>query len=455
MDKKRRYFLFSASLKTAFFVPKFLTFSSPTSGSALSILILSAMLWVFEPVPAYVTGLLVVVLGVVLDVVPAAKISAAFFDPVMFVFITGFSLASVLEKHKIIKKISNGLVTQLLHLSQRGKDFQFFVLVSIMCVLVSSVLSNVPAAIVMSAIGKSLPTTDKVSAKRVALTIAFSCNIGGMVSPISSPQNLIALGSMTTPIGFVQWIQFAAPVCIAGIGIVYFVLRGTKSDMYSEIDSEMNTIEEDREVKDVPTEPWTWTQTSVLMIVFFTVFGWSIFDISPLSSLFGHIGIYGLLSVVILHGSGLLGPADWQALPWPVLTLLGGGLCLGTIVESSGLLEEMVGFFSGNEKYVFIGIIFSIGIISNFLSSTVCAIVTMPVVARLGASAGHESLFVLAAVMMTSGAMGLPVSSFPNANAAATEKLLSVKDFVRNGFAVTIGMVGVVLVVAAAHFQFS
>ena len=54
-------------------------------------------------------------------------------------------------------------------------------------------------------------------------------------------------------------------------------------------------------------------------------------------------------------------------------------------------------------------------VISNVLSSTMCAIICYPVIVRVGVTLGHPKLVGMTCCILTSGAMGLPVSSFPNA----------------------------------------
>ena len=58
----------------------------------------------------------------------------------------------------------------------------------------------------------------------------YSCNIGGMISPIASPQNVIAIIALTTAtkgevsLSFVQWFAVGIPFCIIATLASYFVL---------------------------------------------------------------------------------------------------------------------------------------------------------------------------------------------------------------------------------------
>jgi len=142
---------------------------------------------------------------------------------------------------------------------------------------------------------------------------------------------------------------------------------------------------------------------------------------------------------------------DFDSLSWNILMLMGGGLSLGYAIQASSLLDiissQLADLVDGLSVWVvmmaFSGLVIIIG---TFISSTVAAIVILPVVANVGSQigSGHARLLVFACVVMCSGAMGLPVSSFPNANSYAVKNektgksVLSVVDYLKVGLPVGI-----------------
>jgi phosphate transporter len=52
------------------------------------------------------------------------------------------------------------------------------------------------------------------------IAIALASNIGGMASPISSPQNLIALGAMEPALDWLQWFAISLPVASCSLILV-------------------------------------------------------------------------------------------------------------------------------------------------------------------------------------------------------------------------------------------
>ena len=124
--------------------------------------------------------------------------------------------------------------------------------------------------------------------------------------------------------------------------------------------------------------------------------------------------------------------------------LMGGGLALGAAIESSGLLGIIATAVLDALKGQPISVVFVvsnllIGIVGNFVSSTVSAIILLPIVAKVGLDYNHPVMLVVGGAIMCSGSMGLPVSSFPNANSFTArrndgEPFLETSDYVTTGF---------------------
>lgn len=57
------------------------------------------------------------------------------------------------------------------------------------------------------------------------IAIALASNIGGQASPISSPQNLIALGSMDPPLSWAEWFSISIPVSSISVVAIWAFLH--------------------------------------------------------------------------------------------------------------------------------------------------------------------------------------------------------------------------------------
>jgi di/tricarboxylate transporter len=128
-----------------------------------------------------------------------------------------------------------------------------------------------------------------------------------------------------------------------------------------------------------------------------------------------------------------------------VVALAQGGIALGKAVESSGLLKEITGHLTpmlhDMSTFSCMAILtLIVVVVTCFISHTVGALIILPVVAQIGVLLPdpRPRTLVMAAALMCSGGMGLPVSSFPNMNAISLEDprgvpWLQVSDFLSVG----------------------
>lgn len=128
-----------------------------------------------------------------------------------------------------------------------------------------------------------------------------------------------------------------------------------------------------------------------------------------------------------------------------VVMLAMGGIALGKAVASSGLLNEIASNLTPQLKtlspFTCLALLSAIVVaVTSFISHTVGALIILPVVAQIGALLPdpRPRTLVMAAALMCSGGMCLPVSSFPNMNAISLEDSrgepwLHVSDFLAVG----------------------
>ena len=448
----------------------------PAAKRALAILVSVSTLWATEAIPLYVTSLLIPILTVATGALlpasagcagadmscmegrftpmpaPAAakEICSQFFDPTVLLFMAGFSIGAVLEK----LRLSNMIASVLLKPFGNKPQNVLLGIMSLGCFL-SMWISNVPSSVLCVSLAQpiisQLPEGDPF-AKALLIGIAISNNIGGMTTPISSPQNVIAFnwcGQVGPGITFASWMGVTVPFCSLLVLAAWVIIRTRYPPdlpllQLSELTGEQPPLNRD--------------QVLALLVTMSTVGAWAFWKQLGLEPYFGAMGLVGLVPIAFFFTAGLLDRNDFHnALNWSVLILIGGGLALGHVMERSFLLQilsrAVEKALSGASLWTFtVAFCLLMVVIGNFVSSTVAAIVLLPVVASVGKSVGNANLMILAAVMMDSAAMALPVSSFPNANSFAvqrtfklpkhwgrggpeerTESVLTVHDYIMTG----------------------
>jgi phosphate transporter len=245
--------------------------------------------------------------------------------------------------------------------------------------------------------------------KAVIMGIALASNIGGMLSPIASPQNVVAMGIMQPPPTWGQWFFIVIPVGIVSIFMIWALLLVTFQP------GKGTSIVPIRAVK----EKLTGVQWFVSAVTIGTIGLWC--GSKSLDSIFGDMGVIAIIPIVLFFGIGILTKEDFNNFPWTIIILAAGGLSLGKAVKSSGLLDTVAVLVSeGVEGMSLYGVlvVFSslILVIATFISHTVAALIILPLVFDVGRNMDqpYPNLLVMGGVLMCSAAMALPTSGFPN-----------------------------------------
>ena len=255
---------------------------------------------------------------------------------------------------------------------------------------------------------RNLPSDSQMS-KALILGIALASNIGGMLSPIASPQNIVALRYMEPQPTWLVWFFIALPVGIISILLIWIFLLVTFKP------GKGTTIVAVRPVKD----NFTGVQWFISLVTLGTIILWCVSH--QLDWLFGDMGIIAIIPMALFFGTGILNKEDFNNFLWTIIVLAAGGLSLGKAVDSSGLLHTVAKIITdavqGMSLYS-VTVVFAslILVVATFISHTVAALIILPLVQTVGMGMDepHPRILVMSGALMCSAAMGLPTSGFPN-----------------------------------------
>ncbi|CAN3374722.1 hypothetical protein DIURU_002297 [Diutina rugosa] len=439
-------------------------FKDTAQAHCFALLVCASLLWATEAIPLFCTSLLVPMLivnlkvlknddGSLMDGPEASKfILGSQWNSVILLLLGGFTLAAALSKYHIAKLLSTWI------LSKAGTRPPAVLLTVMSVALFASMwVSNVAAPVLcFSLIQPLLRTLPKESQfiKALILGIALASNVGGMASPIASPQNIVAIGAMDPPPSWGQWFVVALPVCLLSVVLIWFLLLVT-FDCRS------------RNTRIVPIrvidEKFTGTQWFITFITIGTIALWCV--ASKLTGVFGEMGIISLIPMILLFGSGLLTTEDFNNYPWNIVVLAMGGTALGKAVASSGLLATIAeGIQRQVEGFSLFAVTLTFGllilIMATFVSHTVAALIVIPLVSEIGNELPepHPRLLIMAAALLCSAAMGLPTSGFPNVTAICMtdefgKPYLTVGTFITRGVPSSLIAYGIIVTVGYATMK--
>lgn len=420
-------------------------FEDPLEQNCFAILVYASLLWATETLPLFVTSLFIPFLIVILPVLkdpkdgttPMDTVSASQFilstmwSSVIMLLLGGFTLAAALSKYNIAKMLSTYI------LASAGTNPAIILLTNMFVALfvsmwVSNVASPVLCYSIIQPILRTLPSSSSYT-KSLILGIALASNVGGMSSPIASPQNIFAFGLMEPTPSWGEWFIVSIPVsiiCILSIWILLIV-----------------TFPPDSKVKilrlHASKDTFTATQWFVTLTSIGTILLWCFSN--QLSGIFGEMGIISIIPILLFFGTGVLSTEDFNNFMWTIVILAMGGSTLGKAVSNCGLLftiaEHIKVMIEGKALFVIV-LIFGAGIITmaTFVSHTVAAMILVPLMGEIGQHLpeDHSRLLIMITALLSSAAMGLPTSGFPNVTAISMTdevgvRYLNVGNFISRG----------------------
>lgn len=433
---------------------------SPGVLSAKSIVVLGLGAWMVtwwatEAMPIPVSALLPMILFPLLGVATVREASAPYGDPVIFLFMGGFILALGLERHNLHTRIALNLI-RLTGTSGNGIILGFMLSTA----LISMWISNTATAIMMLPIASSVTSLlaketgqgedprFKKFATGLMLAIAYAASIGGMATIIGTPPNVVMVGFMKRfydlDVSFTRWMMVGIPLMILALASCYFVI--TRILFRNHLPSIQGSAEL---IQRKLTELGKLSKEEKLVLSVFSVtcFFWifrqnlngmigkNLLDDTTIAMAGGVIMF--LVPVNLSEQKFLLDWSDMKELPWGILLLFGGGLCLADGMEKSGLVQIVGNYFS-NQSGISTGVlVFSLTAISMGLTELMSnvALVTIFVPVVFGIADGFHLNPIWLAMPVTfaaSCAFMMPISTPPNAVLFATG-YIKMRDMIRTG----------------------
>jgi sodium-dependent dicarboxylate transporter 2/3/5 len=355
-----------------------------------------------------------------LGVLTPAEVGQAYGSPLILLLLGGFLLSKAMEHSGAHRRIAIAMV-RLFGASSGRRLVLGFMTAS---ALLSMWISNTATTLMLLPVALAVLEATKHKAELAVpllLGIAYAASVGGLGTPIGTPPNLIFMQvyEQTTgeDISFTQWMGWALPVVILMIPAMAFILTRNLGGAI--------TVQ----LPDVGR--WRTEERRVMMVFGLTALAW-ITRGEPFGGWSQWLGLpqandasVALLAVVVMFlvpngkGERLLTWERAVTIPWGVLLLFSGGICLAKGFVSSGLSELMGVWLSDMtniHSFALIVIVcLAVSLMTETTSNTASTTLLMPVLAAAALAAGiAPELLMVPAAMSASCAFMLPVATAPN-----------------------------------------
>ncbi|MGB5791436.1 SLC13 family permease [Poseidonibacter sp.] len=413
----------------------------------LAIIVFLVTLWTNEGLPLGVVSLMPIILFPAFDILSTNATSVNYSKSIIFLFLGGFMIAIATQKTDLHKYISNKLLSFFPN-TVRGIMFSL----AITSAFLSSLISNTTTALLLIPIAMFL--TDDLKLKlRLVLSIAYGASIGGIITPIGTPPNLILLGFMEQnsieAVSFVSWMFLTLPLALVMLVIIPYILS-----------LGVNDLKIQREIEDNLSLTPSQKRLSMILISLVVL----LFANSKIEPFYSGLG---LNEKVILLGFGLLmfvpkiGFLQWEdtkKIPYEIIFLFGAGFSIASAFSSTGLANEIATYLLALTNLPTILLIVLVAAMITFTteitSNTALISIALPIIYSLGQSSNIDTTLILfVATICASYAFMLPIATPPNA-IAMSSGVVKVKDMAKYGFLFNILGILAITTIALVYWQF-
>lgn len=441
--------------------------SEPQSALAIFMMLWMVLWWVFEIVPLGITALLPIIFMPLLGLVSLKSITAYYSNPVIYLFLGGFMLARALEKTKLNERIALRIL-RLTGRSDKGIVLGFIVATAFLSMWISNTATTVmmvPIGLsVIAFLEQNMPPEEKKNLKAMSLvlflSVAYSANIGGIMTPIGTPPNVVFVGHLdelfNREVDFWRWMLIAVPVALSLLCLMFVILNKIypykvtiTKEFQKFVKEKLKNLGkvDSRQVMTLAifgTVCFLWVFKGLIHFIAETKF---LNDTSV--AIFGGLLLF-LFPTHIKKWKPVLDSKDIGLLPWNIVLLFGGGMALAGTLEEVGLIEQSTQYFSSFEFSSAFMLVLVLATLTLFLteimSNVALCVVALPVIMNIGVAQGIDPMLIgMPAALCASFAFSMPISTPPNAIVFGTNQV-KVMQMLRAGL--VLNVVGVIVVMS-------
>lgn len=425
--------------------------------------------WMTEAIPIAGTALVPLVFFPALGVVPVKQVASSYAASGVLLILGGFMLGAALQRWNLHTRIAM-VILKVIGVEARRITAGFMIAAAFLSMWISNASATtvmLPIAISIIALIRENSGDEKKSGAFAAcllIALAYSATVGGMMTLVGTPANLVMKSYIEESYGFtidfLDWMLVAGPLGVVLIAIAWLVLTFVAFPARVKGNEQAKTIVQNKlkELGKVKTAEWR-----VLSIFAFTIFLWLFKNdvnvlVPGLTLNDMSIAIMAALLMFVVP-SGVKGHAlmTWENtkdLPWGVIILSGGAIAMAGTLKTTGVADWMGSQLSiSSDTHVLWLVTASclmIVVISNLMSNTATITAFLPIIVALSIEFGENPLMsAIPATLVASCAFMLPIGTPPNAIVFGSN-LITIPQMVRAG--TVLSLVAVPFIILSGYY---
>ena len=360
----------------------------------LLFLLFAVVMFVTEKIPLGLTSMIVCVGLIVTRVLDWKTAFSGFIDSNVILFVAMFIVGGALFETGMANEIG-GLVTRFAK-TERGLIVAIMVIVGLM----SGVLSNTGTAAVLIPAVIGIAAKSGYKRSRLLMPLVFAAAMGGNLSLIGAPGNLIGQSTLqeTTgeSFGFFEYAIVGLPILAAGI--LFYATVGFRLLPNHDVTDDDSVFDEQKDFSHVPQ----WKKVFSLVVLVLTLLGMIFEDQIGIK-----LCVTGCIGAIVLILSGVISEKEaLKSIDLKTIFLFGGTLSLASALQQTGAGEmiankviEMLG--DNPSPYLLTFVVFIICcLLTNFMSNTATTALMAPICLSIAQGMGADPKAVLMACVI-------------------------------------------------------
>ena len=374
-----------------------------------------------------------------MGLVPENQIFLGLADSTVVLFGGMFVVGAAMFYTGLAQKIG-GAVVKLFGKGENSLMFGIMVIAAIM----SAFLSNTGTTACLIPVVMGICANARLSASRELMPLAFAAGLGGTITLIGTPPNILAnvalkaAGLEHLQFGFFEYAYIGIPITVAGILYMMFIGKYFLPD-----DLAQEVAEVEQEFDAAATSPKKQVICGIIMTGVILCMATSLVPLE-LAAVVGAV-------LCVLTGC-ITEKQAYNSIDWVTIFLFAGMIPVANAMNSSGagklIAEVTVNMMGGDPSpYLVTAVLFCLAVVlTQFMSNTASKALLCPVGIALSTQMGASPKAVLMAILIASScAFASPVGTPPNTLVLGPGKY-KFMDYVKCGS----GLVAVCLLVSIA-----
>ena len=374
----------------------------------LIVLAIVALLFITELIPLAITAMSGAIACGLLGFIPAKQVFSGLSDSTVVLFAGMFVVGAAMFHTGLAQKIGISIV----RFSGTSENSLMFGIMIVGAGL-SSVLSNTGTAACLMPVVLGICAAAKIPASRQLMPLAYAAGVGGIITLVGTPPNIIVSGALTSfgyePFSFFEFAWIGIPLTVVAIAYMMFIgkylLPKAELDADQEIEQEIEATVHDSKKQII---------SGLILAVVIVVMALDIKFISlEMAAVIGAL-------VCVLTGC-LTEKQAYASIDWVTIFLFAGMMPVSAAMDTTGagalIADWTVGLMGGSPSpLVVTAILFILSCgLTQFMSNTASAALLCPIGIAIAKQLGADPKAVLMAIAVAAScAFATPVGTPPN-----------------------------------------